>query len=286
MKVIKKINNNAAICLDSNDNELVALGTGIGFPKCPYELEDLSIVQRTYYDVDQMYYSFLNTIPEDVFSVAIAIVDLYNERSNESISSNVVFTLADHIYFAIEREKKNIRIDTPLQYEVQHLYELEYEVGLKGLKIIKKELGINFPKSEASNIALHFINAETVSSTKSVHGYFNTVIEDICNIVGKSTGYYIDKDSTNYSRFVSHLQYLLKREEHSKELSSDNTRLYNLISKEYPETNQCVLLIKDYLEDELNLKLNEEELLYLILHVNRLCTREDCYRKSITPNTK
>ena len=33
MKVVKKINNNVAICLDSNNCELVAFGKGIGFPK-------------------------------------------------------------------------------------------------------------------------------------------------------------------------------------------------------------------------------------------------------------
>lgn len=33
MKVIKKINNNVAICLDSSNNELIALGKGIGFKK-------------------------------------------------------------------------------------------------------------------------------------------------------------------------------------------------------------------------------------------------------------
>ena len=37
MKVVKCINNNVAICLDDDNNELVAFGKGIGFKKPPFE---------------------------------------------------------------------------------------------------------------------------------------------------------------------------------------------------------------------------------------------------------
>ncbi len=188
MRVIKKINNNAAICLDNNNSELVAIGTGIGFPKVPYDLNDLSIIQRTYYNVDSIYYDLLNTIPEDVLNVSIKIVDMYRSKTYEDVSSNLVFTLADHLNFAIERYHKNIKIDTPLQYDVQHLYELEYEMGLKSLKVIKKDLKINLPKSEASNIALHFINS---TKTTQYGSYVESVINEIANIIGKYFNIYI-----------------------------------------------------------------------------------------------
>ena len=42
MIVLKKINNNVAICRDGNQRELIAIGRGIGFPPTPYELTDLS----------------------------------------------------------------------------------------------------------------------------------------------------------------------------------------------------------------------------------------------------
>lgn len=64
MIVTKKINNNAAICLDGNQHELVAFGKGIGFPKMPYELSDLSKVDRTFYNISSQYLPMLNDIPE------------------------------------------------------------------------------------------------------------------------------------------------------------------------------------------------------------------------------
>ena len=51
MKIIRQINNNAALALDGNGKELVVLGRGVGFPKMPYELTDLSRIERTFYDV-------------------------------------------------------------------------------------------------------------------------------------------------------------------------------------------------------------------------------------------
>ena len=76
---------------------------------------------------------------------------------------------------------------------------------------------------------------------------------------------------------------MLKREEKGAPVSSENWKLFEAIRDEYLKTYQCALKIKEYLGNELACDLNEEELLYLILHINRLCAREDCYRKSITP---
>lgn len=286
MKVIKKINNNAAICLDDNNSELVAIGTGIGFPAVPYELKDLSVVQRTYYDINSMYYELLNALPEEILEVSTKIVDAFRMRMDSSISSNLVFTLADHIHFAVERLNRNIKIDTLLKYDIPHFYEKEYEMGVEAVKMINRELKIRLPKEEAGNIALHLVNAGAVAGNEKSQGYVDSVIYDIREIISKEFNIYIDKDTFNFSRFVSHIQYMLKREEKGAPVSSENYKLFVSVRDEYPKTYQCVLKIKEYLNNELACNLNEEELLYLILHINRLCVREDCYRKSITPTEK
>ena len=257
---------------------MVAVGTGIGFPAVPYELTDLSSIQRTYYDIDPMYLSLLNEIPDDIFVLSTEIVNLYRNRVNGTVSSNTVFTLADHINFALERQRKNIQFDTPLQYDVQHLYETEYQIGLEAVKLIQKEIGERLPKNEAANIALHLINAGSVA-TVAVQSTNEQVIHDVVDIIASYFKIYIDKDSVAFSRFVSHFQYLLKREQAGKQFSSENNRLFKSVSKEYPESYHAVQKIADYLKEELAIDLSEEELLYLILHVNKLCVREECHRK-------
>ena len=106
MIVVKKINNNVAICLDNNNNELIAFGKGIGFPATPYELCDLSKVQRTFYGVNSLYFNFINEIPENIFEISVKIVDYSKTKIKNEVNSNIVFTLADHINFAIQRYEK------------------------------------------------------------------------------------------------------------------------------------------------------------------------------------
>lgn len=147
MKVIKNINNNISLCLDSRNNEVVAFGKGIGFTKPPYDVP-LSKIDRTFYDVDEEQLAVLNRIPEDVLEAAAEIVDLANEKMDNQFRENVVFTLADHIDFAIQRYQKNINIQLPLFYEVRQLYPNESEIGKQALDILKKRLGVSLPRKK------------------------------------------------------------------------------------------------------------------------------------------
>ena len=139
MKVIKNINNNISLCLDSRNNEVVAFGKGIGFTKPPYDVP-LSKIDRTFYDVDEEQLAVLKRIPEDVLEAAAEIVDLANEKMDNQFRENVVFTLADHIDFSVQRYRKNINIKLPLLYEVRQLYPGESELGKQALDILKKRL--------------------------------------------------------------------------------------------------------------------------------------------------
>ena len=70
MEIIKKINNNIALARDAKGREMVVFGKGIGFPATPYTLQDLSKVQRTFYDVNDKYFSLLQEVPEEIFLAA------------------------------------------------------------------------------------------------------------------------------------------------------------------------------------------------------------------------
>ena len=116
MKVIKKINNNVAICLDSSNNELIALGKGIGFKKTPYELEDLTLVDRTFYDINPSIVALMDEVSEDLFQVSVEIVDKAKVYLKTDISDSFAFVLADHLHFAIYRSRQGIIIGNPLAF--------------------------------------------------------------------------------------------------------------------------------------------------------------------------
>lgn len=275
MKVIKKINNNVAICLDSNDKELIAFGKGIGFPKMPYVLDDLNLIQRTYYGVNPRYLDLLNDIPDEVFEISTKIVDYAQTKLEYTLNSNVVFTLADHINFAIQRFHKNIQVKVPLSYDVEFFYEKEMDIGKKAIKYINKTMGIRLSSKEATGIALHFIN---VLTNESIEEQMNTddLLQRIIGIIEKELKINIETSSFSYSRFATHVEYLLKRIEENVSIDTKNHKMYENITEKYPESYQCALKIQEYLNQKTGRILNDEELLYLIIHINRLSSREDC----------
>lgn len=276
MKVIKKINNNAAVCLDNNGRELIAFGKGIGFPAIPYDITDLTVINRTYYGIDPAYFGLVQEIDESIFEVCASIVAMARNTIDSNLNPNVVFTLADHINFAIERIKKGIELKLPLYYELSHLYEKEVAVGQFAVKEVRKRLHIYLSEGEAYSIALHLINAEEQPVDATLSYDSNKVIDKVTKIIEAYYELSIRRESFNYSRFVSHMQYLLKRKESNSSISSENSRLFQNMKEEYPKSYACALDILKYFEDTLNWYPSEEEVLYLMLHINRLCAREDC----------
>lgn len=274
MKAIKKINNNIAVCLDKQNHEVIAIGKGIGFPEMPYEISDLSKIERTFYDVDSTYVEIANQIPDIILEAAAEIVDQVRLIVDRPISSNLVFTLADHIKFAIDRKNSGMIITAPLQYDIQHLYSDDYDLGVMSLEIIQRRLQVRLPAEEATNLALHFINAKLMMEKELSAVDDNSLIEEITEIISDYFKVYIDKHSFNYSRFVTHLQYLLKRQHQNVFIKSDNKELYDSMTKKFPETSDCVDQIAIFFKKQLDFQLEQEERLYLMLHINRLCMRE------------
>lgn len=275
MKVLRTINNNVVICLDNNNNEVVAFGKGIGFNKKVNEKIELKKIDRTYYKVKPEYVDMVAYIPQEVFDVAVKITDYCRIVLNKSINPNTAFTLADHINFAIKRHQEKIDMSLPIIKDIEHLYENEYDVGLFGLKMIEKILNVKLPNIEAGMIALHIVNAE-MTTVGNVDKKNEDMILNIVKIIEKYLNIKIDKNSLNYSRFVSHMNYLFIRGNKNKYIFSKNSEIYSSLVNSYPETNKVVERITIYLEDALRSALSNDEKLYLILHVNRLCTREDC----------
>lgn len=269
MRVIKNINNNVAICLDSRGVEVVAFGKGIGFSKPPYDV-DISRIQRTFYDIDPLYIDSLQNIPEDMLEIATQVIDFARTRVNYLMNSSVVFTLADHLAFTVKRFESHMRIDMPLYHDVRVLYEEETEIGEYALKLIEQRRHIKLPKEEATGIALHLINAGAAPRASSGTPGNATAIEHIRGIVEGALGFHIDEQSQDYARFVLHLQYLLKRGDRKEEALSDATALTEPLKEQYPQVHACALKIVEYLGRVFGFSFGDDEVLYLMLHLNRL----------------
>ncbi len=276
MEVIKKINNNAVVCRDSGGRELVAFGKGIGFPQTPYQLTDMSQVSRTYYDMNPDNLYLFNEIPEDIFEIAAKITDYASRKIMAELNPNIIFTLADHIHFALQRYEQKMYLRMPLSCDIKHLHEIEMEVGEKAVRYINRVKKVRLPADEAACIAMHFINAEDNRATADDERSVEKTIQYITDMIEAHFAIKINKEGFNYSRFVTHMHYLLKRTNKDIYIASDNGRIFENIREEYPDNYACALQIRQFLQEHLEWYCNDEELLYLMLHINRLCEREDC----------
>ena len=142
MRVIKNINNNVSICIDGKGNELVALGKGIGFRTPPYEITDLSIIQKTYYNISQKYFELFQMIPYEYFELSGQILEYARDRLQCPLNPNLIVTLADHIQFAVNRCRKGLHLNYSGFYGLKYSNPEEYEIGLYALRLINNTEGV------------------------------------------------------------------------------------------------------------------------------------------------
>ena len=273
MELFKKINNNVALARDAKGREMVVFGKGIGFPAMPYELTDLSLVQRSFYDVNEKYFDLLRDVPEAVFLAADDIADTAREELGCSLNTNLTYALADHLNFAIQCSREGMSVRTPLAYDIRHLYPQEYAIAKEGLHQLCSTLEVDLPESEAVSIAMHIITAENEVGDMHSTILAAKVISEISALVEESLSVKLDKDSFSFSRFAMHLRYLVQRMMQGKPLNSDSAMdvMFTTMRREYPDTYTCVQQIYRFLRDTYGWTCSREEQLYLIMHIHRVC---------------
>lgn len=276
MRAIKKINNNVAICIDGNGNQLVAFGRGIGFPPMPYELTDLKQVERTFYDISGNYVDMINDIPEDVIRFTALMLDSARAILPYELMPNLILTMADHIAFCIERHRKGIYVRMPLVYEISQTYPLEMKIAQYILREMEKSFGVKVNPREASGIALSILNARVDAKSADSENselnqkHFDYIQEEVTRMIEREFRFSVDRASFGFARFSTHLQHLCERLTSGEEVATENSRMYMTLKKEYPQIDECAEKIKLFLERELQCSVSDEEKLYLILHINRI----------------
>lgn len=273
MKIIKKINTSAALALDSAGREIIVLGKGIGFPKVPYELTDLSKIERTFYDVDSRYLGMIESLPQSILFASADIVEEAEIELDCQLNPNLPLTLADHLNFAVERLKSGINLTAPIAYDISHLYPREYELGNQALLILKEKTGIELPSHEAISVALHLINAETENG--DLHNFLAMmqIIDEVDHIIEKSLHFKLDKDSYNYSRFATHMRYLIQRLQSDMQTENQVNTMLRTLMREYPDIYLCALKVTEYFRSKWKWQCTDDEIIYLMMHIHRVKDR-------------
>ena len=167
----------------------------------------------------------------------------------------------------------------PLTYDVQQMYPAEYRIARYTLGRINKTFSVDCPQNEAVGIAINLLNArvsedEVQTPSAALAAQYETMLEDITEIVEEHFHNIVDRNSFNFSRYATHLQYLFQRITQNATIQSDNLSLYRGLREEFPQVAACVDKVDIHLQQRWHCTLSEEERLYLMLHINRICTKE------------
>ena len=275
MRAIRSINNNIAVCIDSTGTEVVAMGKGIGYGKMPHEVS-LDDVTHNYYRVDERELEGVRDIPHEVLDFAATEVDRIGGQLAYQLSPNFVFTLADHIAFAIKRARQNLQVRMPLAFDVEQNYPDEYRIGRQMVRRIRRVFDVVLRDDEAAGIAVSIVNARVDDATEEeaqAAQRDEEMLEDVTEIVENSFGITVDRTSFAYSRYATHMFYLFRRIHGGEALPAEGLEGYQGLDVQFPEGVACVEKIARHLADAWGATITEEEKLFLVIHVSRICTK-------------
>lgn len=216
----------------------------------------------------------ISQIPIEFIHMSERIITRAKEQWHAEFNEHVFVALADHLSFAVQRINSGIEIKNGLLWEIERIYQREYEIGLLALSWIEEEIGVKMPKDEAGFIAVHLINASMGGSmidTMSI----TTVIEDILKIIRYYFAVDLDEESIAFDRLVNHLRFFAQRVITKKSFDEheDEDVLLSLIEQNYAKSYDCALKIRAYIEKNYDHAVSNTELVYLSMYIKKVISR-------------
>lgn len=277
MKIRKILNNNSAVVLDDDNQEVVVIGKAIAFKKKIGDAINPAVIEKKFclssQSLNTKFQEVIVCLPLEEISLVTKIIDEIKMRIGKKISDSIYVSLSDHIHFALKNYEKGIHITNNLMYDIQRFYPDEYKLGLIGLDVIEKETGVRLNIDEAGFITLHIVNAETDNGIDTNQVEKSTkIIEEILEIVTNFFEREINEDTLVYYRFINHLKYFAYRIVNQSNLFKDDKQdkqLLDMMKVTYAKSYMCAVNIMEFVRGKYNVDIGNEELLYLVIHIQR-----------------
>ena len=273
--VIKRLlNNNVVITVDSNGEEIIVMGKGIGYQKAKGDTIDEEKINKIFRisskDVSNKLQELLDSIPINFVKLSNEIIEYSQEKLDKKLNESIYISLSDHIYTAVKRIKNGVTVKNALLWEIKRFYKDEYEIGMKALDLIEEKTKVRLPDDEAGFIALHIVNAQLNEEQPMVEG-ITKLIHEILTIVRIHFGIEFKEESVFYYRFITHLKFFSQRLfQHNTYNGDSDDDLLDVIKNKYSEAFECILKIKTFIKKKYDYDLTSDEMIYLTIHVEKV----------------
>lgn len=274
MVIKQMLNNNVVISENENGQEVVVMGRGLAFGTKKGDVIPADKIEKIFTD-GQDYHSehFVKLISEidlENFEFIECLINYVKTNLGKKLNNSIYITLTDHINTLLERASLNAYVKNTMLWDIKRLYKEEFQLSKEVVYKINDKLGSKFDDDEAASIAMHIINAELDTDMKTAMN-ITKVMTEILNIVKYNFRIIYDEDSLSYYRFVTHLRFFTQRIFSGNTYSeSDENELFEMVKDKYKEMYECSLKIKKFLLSEYKYELEDEECLYLTIHIAKV----------------
>lgn len=274
MIIQKILNNNVVITLDGNEQEQIVMGRGIAFKRKigDFVAEDQidQVFRLANQDTSLKFQELLEVLPLEVMQLSDEIIKYAKTKLGRKLNDTIFISLTDHLHTALERSKQGIEVKNFLLWDIKRFFSDEYFIGNKALEMVKEKFDVQLSEDEAGFIALHLVNAEMEEEVGNVYE-LTKIMQEITNIVKYYFKITFNEDSVYFYRFSTHLKFFAYRLLNHKEFhDEDDGELYEVIKKKYHNAYTCVNKIADFLTENYQYNITNEEKMYLIIHIARV----------------
>ncbi|SHK83725.1 transcriptional antiterminator, BglG family [Clostridium cavendishii DSM 21758] len=268
--VVLKVFNNNIILANNNGKEKILFEKGIGFGKKVGEIIKKGTEIDKIFTIEnqfnvQNFNEIVSKNDEKFLALCEEIIYDISNKLGEDLSENIHIGLTEHISFAIKRLNNNEEIQNPFLIEIQTLYPQEFELAKEAAIKIKNSTGVLMPDGEVGFIALHIHSARNNGKLSNTIKY-SYIGNKITEYVEKELNIVIDKTSLDYARFLTHMRFAIERIMKKSLIKND---LLNIIKESYPKSYLVAEKVAKILENELEVKVVEDEVAYIAMHIQR-----------------
>lgn len=274
-RITKILNHNSFMGIESkNDQECLIMGKGVAFGKKVGQTVSVTGDARVY-SLKEL--TDRGEAKEIIKSVSPLCLELANEVLDQAeeefgkVDRSILFTMADHLDFAVRRIQNGEQISNPLTDDIRIMFYKEYKVAGCIRDLLKEKLGIRIDEHEVGYIALHVHSAIVDENVSQAMEIARTVRECIC-MVEEETGKSIDVMSLSYNRLMNHVRYMVARAIHGEKLKMS---LNDYMSVKFPGPYMTAEKICRKMEKSLKLPIPDIEIGYLAMHLERMMDREE-----------
>lgn len=274
-RITKILNHNSFMGIESkNDQECLIMGKGVAFGKKVGQTVSVTADSRVY-SLKEL--TDRGEAKEIIKSVSPLCLELANEVLDQAeeefgkVDRSILFTMADHLDFAVRRIQNGEQISNPLTDDIRIMFYKEYKVAGCIRDLLKEKLGIRIDEHEIGYIALHVHAAIVDENVSQAMEIARTVRECIC-MVEEETGKSIDIMSLGYNRLMNHVRYMVARAIHGEKLKMS---LNDYMSVKFPGPYMTAEKICRKMEKSLKLPIPDIEIGYLAMHLERMMDREE-----------